>query len=47
MTAKGIEKGPMYGRVVERLEEIWKSVEADASAYNFETYTKLLKAGLL
>jgi aflatoxin B1 aldehyde reductase len=46
-TAREIERGPLEGWVVERLEEIWKSVEADAPGNNFETYTKLLKAGLL
>jgi aflatoxin B1 aldehyde reductase len=29
------------------LEELWRSIEADAPGDNFETFTKLAKAGLL
>jgi aflatoxin B1 aldehyde reductase len=42
-----IRKGPLEGWVVERLEELWKSVEGEAPGNNFETLTKLSKAGLL
>ena len=46
-TLKQIEKGPLKGWVVQRLEELWRSIEADAPGNNFETFTKLTKAGLL
>jgi aflatoxin B1 aldehyde reductase len=46
-TVKEIEKGPLEGWVVERLEALWRSIEVDAPGNNFETFTKLTKAGLL
>ncbi len=36
-TAKEIEKCSHEQLVVERLKEMWKSVEADAPGNNFET----------
>jgi aflatoxin B1 aldehyde reductase len=42
-----IQKGPLEGWVVERLEAMWRSIKADAPGNNFETYKKLSKAGLL
>jgi HPt (histidine-containing phosphotransfer) domain-containing protein len=46
-TCEKIEKGPLEGWVVERLEEMWKAIEADAPGDNFAVYKKLLDAGLL
>jgi aflatoxin B1 aldehyde reductase len=46
-TVREIQKGPLEGWVVERLEAMWRSIKADAPGNNFETYTKLSKAGLL
>jgi len=46
-TVSEIEKGPLEGWVVQRLEKLWRSLEADAPRNNFETFTKLTKAGLL
>jgi aflatoxin B1 aldehyde reductase len=46
-TVREIQKGPLEGWVVERLDALWRSIEADAPGNNFETYTKLIKAGLL
>jgi aflatoxin B1 aldehyde reductase len=46
-TCEQIEKGPLEGWVVERLEEMWKEIEADAPGDNFAVYKKLLDAGLL
>jgi aryl-alcohol dehydrogenase-like predicted oxidoreductase len=46
-TVREIQKGPLEGWVVERLEAMWRSIEVDAPGNNFETYTKLSKAGLL
>lgn len=46
-TVSEIGKGPLEGWVVERLDDLWRSVEADAPGNNFETFTKLTKAGLL
>ncbi|KAE9371325.1 Aldo/keto reductase, partial [Stipitochalara longipes BDJ] len=46
-TVSEIEKGPLEGWVVQRLEELWRNIEADAPGNNFETFTKLTKAGLI
>jgi aflatoxin B1 aldehyde reductase len=46
-TLREVGQGPLEEWVVQRLDKIWKSVEADAPGNNFETYTKLSKAGLL
>jgi aflatoxin B1 aldehyde reductase len=46
-TCEEIEKGPLDVWVVERLEEMWKGIEADAPGDNFAVYKKLLSAGLL
>lgn len=46
-TLREIEKGPLEEWVVERLDELWKRIEDDAPGNNFETFTKLSKAGLL
>jgi aryl-alcohol dehydrogenase-like predicted oxidoreductase len=46
-TVNEIEKGPLEEWIVERLEALWKTVEADAPGNNFETYRKLVKAGVL
>ena len=46
-TCERTEKGPLERWVVERLEEMWKEIEADAPGDNFAVYKKLLDAGLL
>jgi aflatoxin B1 aldehyde reductase len=46
-TCERTEQGPLERWVVERLEEMWKEIEADASGDNFAVYKKLLDAGLL
>jgi aflatoxin B1 aldehyde reductase len=46
-TVKEIAKRPLEGWVVEKLEELWKSIETGAPGNNFETYLKLAKAGML
>ncbi len=35
-TAKEIEKGPLEGWVIQRLDEMWKSVESEAPEDNFK-----------
>ncbi|TVY92166.1 Oxidoreductase [Lachnellula willkommii] len=42
-----IEKGPLEDSVVERLEKMWKDIEADAPGDNFSTFRRLQKAGVL
>jgi hypothetical protein len=40
-----IQKGPLEGWVVDRLERLWKTVENDAAQDNFGTYKKLAASG--
>ncbi|TVY51230.1 Oxidoreductase sirO [Lachnellula cervina] len=42
-----IEKGPLEDSVVERLEKMWKDIEAVAPGDNFSTFRRLQKAGVL
>lgn len=44
-TMEEIQKGPLEGWVVDRLERLWKKVENDAPQDNFGTYKKLAASG--
>jgi hypothetical protein len=44
-TLDEIEKGPLEGWLVQRLEMLWKTVEKDAPQDNFTTYKKLAASG--
>jgi aryl-alcohol dehydrogenase-like predicted oxidoreductase len=44
-TMEEIQKGPLEGWVVDRLERLWKTVENDAAQDNFGTYKKLAASG--
>lgn len=42
-----IEEGPLEDSVVERLERMWKDIEAVSPGDNFSTFRRLQKAGVL
>lgn len=44
-TAEEIEKGPLEAWVVDKLDELWGTVENDAPQDNFNTYKKLAASG--
>jgi len=43
-TLMEIERGPLEGLAVKRLDEMWKGIEADAPGNNYSTYKKLREA---
>ena len=46
-TVMEIEKGPLEGWIVGRIEKVWEMVESEAPGNNFETFRMLKEAGLL